>query len=414
LKLAILGGSFNPVHNGHLHLAEMVRTAFSYDRIILIPAYRSPFKLGAGGPSPADRLDMLSASVTGIPWIGIDDCEIRREGVSFTIDTIDYIYDRYRPGAKPGLILGDDLAANFFQWRRASEIAEKTDIIIARRTKHEKIDFPYPYRDLNNTRLDISSNMIRELIQGRSAWRFLVPPSVRRIIEAGRLYGCQEDAVEPDVQAAEGGARGEGASEPAPCGSSGHPSWETIVRIEEEVRNTLSQPRFLHSRNTALLSWDLCGRYGLDRQAGYLAGIGHDICKSCSDDKLVALALADGQRMSKLEKKKPSLLHGRAAAVLLKQRFGIHNNDILEAVRLHTIGGVNMGDLGKVLYIADKLEVSRRDVDPVLRELCSSAGLEELFAAVLDNTVAYLRSQDTDISYGTIRLLAAMQKRKKS
>jgi nicotinate-nucleotide adenylyltransferase len=117
--------------------------------------------------------------------------------------------------------------------------------------------------------------------------------------------------------------------------------------------------------------------------------------------------------MSKLEKKKPSLLHGRAGAVLLKQRFGIHNNDILEAVRLHTIGGVNMGDLGKVLYIADKIEVSRRDVDPGLRELCDKAGLDDLFAAVLNNTVAYLRSQDTIISDGTQRLLAAMQKRKK-
>jgi nicotinate-nucleotide adenylyltransferase len=99
---------------------------------------------------------------------------------------------------------------------------------------------------------------------------------------------------------------------------------------------------------------------------------------------------------------------------LLKQRFGIHNTDILEAVRLHTIGSVDMGNIGKVLYIADKIEVSRRDVDPVLRELCFFAGLEELLAAVLDSTVAYLRSQATDISYGTRRLLAAMQKRKKS
>jgi nicotinate-nucleotide adenylyltransferase len=388
----------------------MVHTVFSYDRILLIPAYRSPFKLGAESPSPRDRIDMLLASASGIPWLGIDDCEIRREGVSFTIDTIDYIYERYRPDTKLGLILGDDLAVNFTQWRRASEIAEKTDIIVARRIMPEKNDFPYPYLDLNNELLGISSNMIRELIQSRSAWRFLVPAGVRRIIEGRRLYGCKEDAPEGcDSPVGEGAARcGTEAAEP----SAGSPSWETIARIEDEARMSLSQARFLHSRNTALLCWDLCGRYGLDRRAGYLAGIAHDICKSCSEDELVTLALADGQRMSKLEKKKPSLLHGRAAAVLLQQRFGIYNTDILEAVRLHTIGSVDMGDIGKVVYIADKIEVSRRNVDPALRDLCSGAGLEELLAAVLDSTVAYLRSQAADISYGTRRLLAAMQKKK--
>jgi nicotinate-nucleotide adenylyltransferase len=411
LKLAILGGSFNPVHNGHLHLAEMVHTVFSYDRIILIPAYRSPFKLGANGPSPEDRLDMLLASTAGIPWLGVDDCEIRREGVSFTIDTIDYIYSHYRPDTKPGLIVGDDLAPNFSQWRRAPEIAEKTDIIIARRIKSEKIDFPYPYRDLRNEILDISSNVIRELIQSRSAWRFVVPSTVRGIIESRHLYGCREDAEGAGSRSVENEAAD--APNPSTDGRSESPSWETVTRIEEEARAILSRQRFIHSRNTALLSWDLCGRYGLDRRAGYLAGIAHDICKSCSEDELFTLASADGQKMNKLEKKKPSLLHGRAGAVLLKQRFGVHNNDVLEAVRLHTIGDVKMGDLGKVLYIADKIEVSRRDVDPGLRELCSRSGLEDLFAAVLDNTVAYLQSQNTVISDGTRRLLAAMQKRKK-
>ena len=113
MRFAILGGSFNPVHMGHLFLADTALTALGYDRIILVPAYTSPFKPGAQGASPKDRLDMLIASIPADNRLTVDDCEIRREGVSFTIDTVKDVIERYRPQGKPGLILGDDLPGIF-------------------------------------------------------------------------------------------------------------------------------------------------------------------------------------------------------------------------------------------------------------------------------------------------------------
>jgi nicotinate-nucleotide adenylyltransferase len=178
----------------------------------------------------------------------------------------------------------------------------------------------------------------------------------------------------------------------------------------------VSPARFLHSRNTALLAYDLCQRLGLEGQAGYLAGISHDMCKSFTDEELTRFARMDGGPVSRLERKKPSLLHARAAAVLLRERFGIHNRDILEAVRLHTSGGAEMGPLAKLIYIADKIEVSRERVSPELRDMARTVdsldGLEPLFAAALDETVAYLRSRKLDISEGTLRLLEAIHKRR--
>jgi nicotinate-nucleotide adenylyltransferase len=175
--------------------------------------------------------------------------------------------------------------------------------------------------------------------------------------------------------------------------------------------------RFLHSRNAALLSYDLCLRFGLEGWAGYLAGISHDMCKSLTDEDLIRIARTDGEPLSKLEQKRPSLLHARAAAVLLRDRFGIHNRDILEAVRLHTSGSAEMGPLAKAVYIADKIEVSRERVSPELRDMGMKAGgppvsLDTLFAAVLDETVAYLRSRELDLSEGTLRLLEAIHKRR--
>jgi nicotinate-nucleotide adenylyltransferase len=387
MKLAILGGSFNPVHIGHLYLADTVLSAFDYDRVIFVPTYQSPFKLGAEGPGPEERLEMLAASIAADTRLTIDDCEIKRKGISYTIDTIEEIVKRYRPTEKPALLLGDDLARDFHKWRSSETIARSVNIIVARRVLPVPDTFPFPCKQLHNDVMAVSSAEIRERIRNNGNWRFLVPTGARVIIEDRGLYGCAH--------------RGEAAS----------PSSALISRVEEAVRSAVSASRFFHCRNTALLASDLCRRFGLDPRTGYLAGIGHDLCKSLSDKEMLALAELDGEKISKPEQKKPSLLHARAAAVTLEQRFGIRDADVLEAVRLHIGGAMGMGNLAKIVFIADKIEVSRNGIDPTLRDLSETGSLDQLFAAVLDNNVAYLRSREVDVSEGTLRLLEAMQKK---
>ncbi|MDR1986534.1 MAG: nicotinate (nicotinamide) nucleotide adenylyltransferase [Treponema sp.] len=398
MKLAILGGSFNPVHIGHLVLADTVLSALRYDRIMLIPTYQSPFKQGAVGGSPQDRLDMLAASIPGDPRLTMDDCEIKRKGVSYTIDTIKDIRTRYCPEGKLGLILGDDLAGNFLSWKQASEIMPQVDIIIAHRVTTASESVPYPHKRLNNTIIEISSAVLRDRIQNQGNWRYLVPAGARVIIEDRKLYGY----IPPEVR---------GTAPLVPAISAAPGIWRLINEVETAVRRVVSFSRFLHSRNTALLCWDLCIRFGLDPQKGYLAGISHDICKSLGETEMFFWARMDGKDIDAIERKKPSLLHGRAAAVVLKNRFNIHDEAILEAVRLHTTGGMGMGPLAKVVYMADKLEISREDLDPAIQELRETADLDRLFGAVLEKTVGYLRSQALDISEGTLRLFETVHKR---
>jgi nicotinate-nucleotide adenylyltransferase len=390
MKLAVLGGSFNPIHGGHLFLAESVLTGLGYERIVLVPAYESPFKPEARMASPGDRLDMLAASIPADPRITIDECEIQREGISYTVDTLRDIIDRYKPEGKPGLIFGDDLAADFPQWKRSGEILDMADIIIARRISSEELSLSYPHRSLENDMIRISSQMVRERIENHKNWRYLVPLGARFIIEDRRLYGFA----------------------PRTAFSAESPGEETIARVEAEVRLRVDPTRFFHSRNTALLAWDLCRRFGLDPALGYLAGIAHDICKTMTEAELFSLVRSDGRPISPLERKKTSLLHGRAAAVLLQERFGIRSQEVLDAVRLHTIADVEMGPLAKVVYIADKIEISREQVNPALRDLSRTAPLDLLFGAVLDDTVAYLRSRKMDLSEGTLRLFEVIHKKK--
>jgi nicotinate-nucleotide adenylyltransferase len=382
VKYAILGGSFNPVHIGHLCLADAV-LASGYDRIILGPAFTSPFKPGAEGAGPKDRLDMVTAAITADPRLTVDDCELRREGVSFTIDTILDIEERYAPGGRLGLILGDDLLRDFPKWRKVADIVNRADLIVAHRSSAAEIPFPYPHLRLDNEILEISSGLVRDRIRAGTNWRSLVSPGTAALIEDRGLYGRAPE-----------------------------PLAEITLMAETTVRTMVSPSRFLHSRNAALLAADLCRRYKLDPAEGYFAGITHDMCKSFTEEELVYWAKKDGERISKFEKGKPSLLHGRAAAVLLKERFRIHNKEILEAVRLHTMASSDMGSLARALYIADKIEFSREHVKAELRDLEAYRDLDAHFAAVLDDTVAYLRSRELVLSPGTLRLLEAMRKRK--
>ena len=201
MKIAILGGSFNPVHVGHLVLADTALITLGYDRIILVPAYTSPFKPGIQDVSPRDRLDMLIASMPADSRLAIDDCEIRREGVSFTIDTVKDIIERYRPQDKPGLILGDDLARDFHKWRSADELAALTDIIIAHRLAAETIIFPYPYKQLDNEILELSSGNLRDRIAKGEAWSYMVPPGAQFIIRDRGLYGLKQNESGPQDDA---------------------------------------------------------------------------------------------------------------------------------------------------------------------------------------------------------------------
>ncbi|MDR3174818.1 MAG: nicotinate (nicotinamide) nucleotide adenylyltransferase [Treponema sp.] len=388
MRLAILGGSFNPVHLGHLYLADAVLSGFGYDRVIFIPAFQSPFKLGAPAPSPRDRLDMLAASIPADPRLIIDDCEIRREGVSYTMDTLADIVRRYRPEGKPGLILGDDLGRDFPKWKDFDRIVSQADIIIARRILSEAGEYPYPCVQMRNDVMQISSAQVRELISQGKHWRYLVPAGARIIIQERGLYGYTAGATDPFL----------------------------IARLEEEARRRLSQPRFLHSRQVAVITSDLCRIFGLDWQAGYLAGISHDIGKQLGEEELFKLAKTDKRVISALEKRKPSLLHGRAGAALLKKDYGIRDQEILDAVAFHTTGSPGMGSLAKAVYIADKVEPSREGVEPRLRDFSGYAGtgergLDRLFGKILRETIAWLRVKDIEPSGDALRLLAELEGR---
>ena len=389
MKLGILGGSFAPVHNGHIFLAEKALAQLKLDRVVFVPAYRSPFKLDAQGMeiSAKDRIDMLAASITGDHRFAIDICEIRREGVSYTIDTLEDIVERYLPDGKPVLIIGDDVAVDFPKWRDSGKILKLADIAVAHRVDSKTVNYPFAHITIENEILDVSSHEIRRMINEGGDWQGLVPHGAAAIIKERSLYGYN----------------GNSRHEPPPD--------SVIQRVETAARETLSTERFLHSRQTAIQAFDLCRRFGLEPLDGYLAGIAHDLAKQLDNKSMLKIVKTAGVDISDLEMDKPNLLHGKAAAVLIRERFSIHNEDILEAVACHTSGSENMGPLAKVIYIADKTEATRT-IEPALRKMCREDSLDNILIAVIEKTITKLQAKGQDLSQDTILLLNKIRKEK--
>ncbi len=197
MRIAILGGSFNPVHIGHLVLAEEVRVKCGYDKIFFVPANLPPHKQLACGATNEERLQMLNLAISSNPFFAVDTCELERGGVSYTFVTLQDFYRRYgsQIEGKIGFIMGDDLIEGFEGWYQYQKILEIADIILARRkiSGDEKVlKLNYPHIELANSIFPLSSSEVREKIAGfgkLGGWRYLVPDAVYHYIEQRNLYG---------------------------------------------------------------------------------------------------------------------------------------------------------------------------------------------------------------------------------
>lgn len=177
---------------------------------------------------------------------------------------------------------------------------------------------------------------------------------------------------------------------------------ENIERLIDEVRqfakSAEKEKRYEHSVRVAETAEHMCGLFGLDRRTGYLAGIAHDICKNCSDEEMMALSLEDGTPITEVERLKPSLLHGRAAAVLLRKKFGVLDEDVIQAVACHTLGGPSICDLAKIVYSADKIEPGRPQSTDEYRAKLFAMTLDELTLSVVEENMDYLMERGKKIA----------------
>lgn len=176
MKNAFFGGSFDPIHYGHLLIAEQILETYKLDQIYFCPTYLSPHKK-VFFSTPMDRLKMVQLAITNNQYFSYLDLEVKRKGISYTIDTIKEIYETYKE-KKLYMILSEELYKEINHWKNHKELLRLITLIKFHRysIKDDLIIFP------------ISSSIIRKRIREKKSIKYLVPDSVKDYIEKKRLY----------------------------------------------------------------------------------------------------------------------------------------------------------------------------------------------------------------------------------
>ena len=213
MRLGLFGGTFNPIHLGHLRAAVEVREAFNLDRLLLVPSAQPPHKMADHVANAEDRLEMVRLSVQGEPSLEASDVELARPGLSYTIETLRYFQDRFGPESDIHFIVGQDAFSEITTWKSYQALFVTAHFIVMTRPSsklrsledfiHTQISAEYQYEPTSNryshprwrtifcldiTHLDISATKIREWIRRGRSIRFLVPDAVQGFINKKGLY----------------------------------------------------------------------------------------------------------------------------------------------------------------------------------------------------------------------------------
>lgn len=191
-RIGVMGGTFDPIHYGHLFAAEEARLAMDLDRVLFIPAGTPPHKSDAEVTPARRRYDMTLLAVADNPYFEVSDLEILRSGSSYTVDTLRELRQQYT-GADFFLIIGTDTMLDLIHWKTPLDIARLSTIVVIKRAGYDAtgnlpVMIQSALRTIETTPLEISSTDIRQRVRVGESVKYLLPPPVAMYIMKNHLY----------------------------------------------------------------------------------------------------------------------------------------------------------------------------------------------------------------------------------
>lgn len=334
-KTGIMGGTFNPVHYGHIDIARSAAEECGLDLVLFIPTGSPPHKRNRELAPPVDRFNMAAIAVYGQPGFELSSIETERSAESYSVETLRLLADDGRYG-ELSFIVGYDTFAKLDTWREAGELHRYCRFIVAPRpgempeevrgaAERTRAALNISARVLSAQGPDISSTGIREMIGSGQDISRLSPAS--EYICAQGLYGAGDTPV------------------------------------TAQLRKSMSTMRFKHTRSVAATAVRLSAAHGYDPMRAHMAGLMHDCAKGYDAAALMRLIRGGGISVDDIELGMPALLHAPAGVVLARTLYGVTDPEVLSAIRWHTTGRRNMTTLEKIIYLSDLLEPLRPQLE---------------------------------------------------
>ena len=376
-RIGIYGGSFNPPHIGHIQAAQQAIRTLGLDKLLLIPAGIPPHKsLPGNTPTGEERLEMLRIAAVD-ESMEVCDIELKREGPSYTYETVEQLRLRF-PDAELYLLMGTDMFLSFHGWKNPQRILDCVTLAVmyrgekgeTQRIAQRKAEMEAEGAKITlveNKVTAISSTQLRRLLAFGCAGAYL-PLGVGEYIRDRGLYDAEAD-------------------------------WKALPMEELEpiVVRLLDSKRVAHvlgCRDTAV---ELARRWGADENDAARAGLLHDITKALNGDLQLTMCRSYGTMLDKFSLKNPKTLHALTGSLVAERIFG-ENEAVVDAIRCHTTGKADMNLLEKIIYVADYVEPNR-DFPGVeeLRHLAYT-DITKALKLGLQNTLNLLRQQQREIS----------------
>lgn len=382
MRIGILGGTFDPIHNAHIEIAKNALEQFKLDNVWIMPTPNPPHKDNLTLASEEDRVNMIKLAIKGIDGLEFCDYELKLGSgdKTYTADTLTRLANDY-PDDKFYFILGSDSLSSFINWYKPKVIVDKAQLLAVKRDDETGKEFDETIAEIENkfgimipsivmTEMDESSTLIRT---GEQPLDYAVPKEVEEYILEHNLYTKEKNEA-----------------------------W-SVAKIKGDLLKRLSPHRYKHTIDVADTAVNMANAFNVNPNKAYLAGILHDCAKNLDDLELLAICAENDENITQIEKNRPFLLHSKAGVIVAKTRYHITDEEVLSAIRWHTTGKANMSALEKIIFAADYIEPGR-DKQPrldYLRDLATK-DLDLLVKCILEDMVAYLKENNDEIEEHTL------------
>ena len=390
-RIGIYGGTYSPPHIGHMKAAEYAIEALKLDRLLLIPTGVSPHKAMSAGATSADRLEMLRLSAAGMEKAQVSDLEIRRQGSSYTVDTLRQLRAE-NPGAELVLLMGTDMFVSFLNWREPESILALATLAVfcrGERGEQERVGAQKAKLEALGAKVELVRNPVNAISS----------TDLRRML----VFGCADPFLMPGV--------GDYIREKGLYGLDRDRKHLPMEELEKEVIALMNPNRVAHvlgCRDTAV---ELARVYGENEVDAARAGLLHDITKAIDGPLQLTLCDEYGIVLDTFSRSFPKTLHALTGSLVAQRIFG-ENENVVSAICHHTTGRANMTLLEKIIYIADYVEPNRDF--PGVEEMRAMAytDLDRAVLMGLESAVAHVRRQGQGLAPATLEALEFLQNQK--